>query len=152
MRKLIVLMALLFLVQSVSASHYIIGIVNNAASGEDANGKQVVLWNPSIGIEDNLTDIIGIAGASGAKNVYMIDCEMLSSPCGYGDEIRVKVLKEGDYTSYWANLSVKGGGYDVMPNITLNSVPTVALDFPFSYSKSKILIPLVFKLNIGTLQ
>ncbi len=124
----------ILLVNLASASHYIIGIVNNALDGEDSNGKEVVLWNPSNGFEDNLTDIIGTSGNSGADNIYMIDCEMLSTPCNVGEEIRVEVLNAGNnYFSYWVNLSVTGAGYDIAPNITLNSIPNSTLVFPVNY-------------------
>ncbi len=135
MKKIILMfiLAILFL-QPVLAAHYIVGIVNNALDGENANGKQVVLWKPSAGINDNLTDIIGPTGNSGADNNYTIDCELLSS-CNLGDEIRVKVLNGGDnYISYWVNLSVTGAGYDMAPNITLNSIPNSTLIFPVSYA------------------
>jgi len=124
----------ILLVNLASASHYIVGIVNNASDGEKANGKEVVLWRPSSGINDNLTDIVGPTGNSGADNVYMIDCEMLSSPCDIGEEIRIRVLNGGDnYVSYWVNFSVTGAGYDVAPNITLNSIPNATLIFPINY-------------------
>ncbi|OGJ17898.1 hypothetical protein A3K73_07800 [Candidatus Pacearchaeota archaeon RBG_13_36_9] len=135
MKKLLFFLTFaVLLLDLASASHYIVGIVNNAEDGENANGKRVVLWNPSNGINDNLTDIIGPTGNSGADNVYMIDCELLSAPCDIGEEIRVRVLNGGDnYISYWVNLSVTGAGYDVAPNITLNSIPNATLVFPVNY-------------------
>jgi hypothetical protein len=121
-------------IQLVSASHYIIGIVNNALEGETANGKEVVLWNPTKGIDKNVTDIIGLGGNSGADNIYLIDCEMLATPCKVNDEVRVKVLNKGDdYISYWVNLSVTGAGYDLAPNITLNSIPNSSIISPVNY-------------------
>ena len=53
----------------VSAAHYVVGIVNDAGDGTGANGRSIVLWNPTIGIGDNQTDIIGISGNSGIDNV-----------------------------------------------------------------------------------
>ncbi len=120
------LLFLLFvcLIPLASAAHFIVGTVNDAMDGEIANGKEVVLWNPANGINDNLTDIIGPTGNSNADNIYLIDCEMLSTPCQVGDEVRVQVLDE-KYISYWVNLSVTGAGYDIAGNITLNSKPNI---------------------------
>lgn len=123
----------ILLINLASASHYIVGIVNNASDGEEADGKQVVLWIPSSGINDNLTDIVGPTGNSGMNNNYRIDCELLSTPCNIGDEIRVQVLNEQGYTSYWVNLSVTGASEDTAPNITLNSIPNSTLIFPVNY-------------------
>jgi len=64
-----------------SAAHYIVGIVNDARDQTSANDRTVVLWNPANGINDNLTDIIGVNGNSGADNIYMIDCELLDNEC-----------------------------------------------------------------------
>jgi len=133
MKKIILLLVFVELVQLVSASHYIVGIVNDALDGENANGKEVVLWNPAKGIDDNLTDVIGPSGNSGTDNVYMIDCELLSSGCKVGDEMRAQVLKENNYLSYWVNLSVTGAGYDIAPNMTLNSIPNATLLSPINY-------------------
>ncbi len=122
MKEIIFLFFLICNIQLAYAAHFIVGYVGNSWGGEAANGKEVVLWNPSNGVDDNLTDIIGPAGDSGANNLYMIDCEMLSTPCDVGDEIRVKVMS---YTAYEVNLSVTGAGYDVAPNMTLNSKPNI---------------------------
>lgn len=119
--------------EAVSASHYITGIVNDALEGEQSNGKVVVLWNPAGGIEDNLTDTIGPSGNSGTDNLYLVDCELLDQGCKVGDEIRIKVLKENNYVSYWVNLSISGAGYDVAPNITLNSIPNATIISPINY-------------------
>jgi len=133
MKKIVLLIVLLWIIELASASHYITGIVNDALDGELANGKEVILWNPANGIDDNLSDIIGPTGNSGANNIYMIDCELLNSGCKVGDELRVKVLKENNYLSYWVNLSVTGAGYDVAGNITLNSIPNVTIISPINY-------------------
>ena len=121
--------------QTLSAAHYMVGVVNDALDGTSANGYEVVLWNPANGIDDNLTDIIGPSGNSGANNTYMIDCELLNTPCTIGDEIRVKVLNNGsDYITDYVNATVTGAGFDIMPNLTLNSPPNVTLDFPVNYA------------------
>ncbi len=122
MKKIVLLLFLVCMIQLASAAHFIVGNVRNSLDGENANGKEVVLWNPSNGINDNLTDILGPTGNSGANNIYMIDCELLSTPCEVEDEIRIDVV---DYPAYDVNLSVTGAGFDVAPNITLNSRPNI---------------------------
>ena len=113
-----------------SAAHYIIGIVNDARDGKDADGHTAILWNPANGFQDNLTDIIGIGGNSGTDNFYMIDCEMLSTSCDIGDSLKIKVLNTGDnYASYDVSVTVSDAGYDLADNITLNSPPNVTSVF-----------------------
>ncbi|MFH1290066.1 MAG: hypothetical protein ABIH92_01520 [Nanoarchaeota archaeon] len=118
---------ILLVLPLVSAAHYVVGYVNDAADGEPANGKTVVLWNPTNGINDNLTDTVGPSGSSGVDNIYLIDCELLNTPCGVGDEMRTQVFDGGDgYLSIsFANITVTGAGFDIMPNMTLNSPPSV---------------------------
>ena len=130
MKKLSVLAILAFsiflAVPIVSAAHFIVGIANDALDTTSADGKTAFLWNPTNGVNDNLTDIIGLSGNSGANNFYLIDCELLNTPCQVGDEIRVQVLNSGDdYLSSYVNTTVTGAGFDLMPNITLNSPPIV---------------------------
>jgi len=134
MRCWIFILILILLVPFCSAAHYIVGIVNNARDGTSANDRTVVLWNPANGINDNLTDIIGVNGNSGADNNYKIDCELLDNGCYIGDEIRVKVFGDDGYITNPNNLSVTGAGSDVMDNLTLNSPPNVSLNSPVNYA------------------
>ena len=122
MKHAIVLIFFICTIQLASAAHFIVGTVGDSLEGEIANGKEVVLWGPSNGIDHNLTDVIGTGGNSGADNIYMIDCELLSTPCVVGDEVKIRVM---GYPAYDVNLSVTGAGFDVAPNITLNSRPNV---------------------------
>ena len=101
MKKIMLIILTLGMMHIASAAHFIVGDVRNAMYGEDANGKEVVLWNPANGIDDNLTDVIGVLGNSGSDNIYMIDCELLISPCDVGQELMIKVM------DYPANI---GGG------------------------------------------
>jgi hypothetical protein len=114
---------LIFSINFASAAHFIVGIANDARDGSSSDGKTVTLWNPANGINDNLTDIVGPTGNSGSSNIYLIDCELLNTPCQIGDEIRVKLADVGAYTSNYVNLTVTGAGFDVMSNITPNSPP-----------------------------
>jgi hypothetical protein len=121
MKKWFLLIFVLCMIQTASAAHFIVGNVNDAVDGAVANGKEVVLWNPSNGVDDNLTDIVGPTGNSKVSNVYMIDCELLSTPCIVGDEIKIRLTE----SSQEVNLSVTGAGYDIAPEITLNSAPNI---------------------------
>lgn len=120
---------------SVSAAHYVVGIVNDARDGATVNGRNLVLWNPANGIDDNQTDIIGLEGNSGIDNVYMIDCELLNNPCNIGDSLKVRVLDNGDgRVSYDADVIVTGAGYDIAPELTLNSFPSSSLISPVNHA------------------
>jgi hypothetical protein len=124
---LLIVFSVLFSISRISAAHYIVGIVNNALDGTSANGMNVSLWNPSRGTFDNLTDIIGINGNSHTNNVYMIDCELLTTPCRVGDLIAVRLLSiNPNYTGINnATVSLTGGGYNQEQNITINSPPNI---------------------------
>ncbi len=121
MRKWILLIFVIFMINLASAAHFIVGNVNDAVGGASANGEEVVLWNPANGIDDNLTDTIGPIGNSNTNNVYMMDCELLNTACGVGDEIRIRLLYDGQEV----NLSVTGAGFDIAPNMTANTKPNV---------------------------
>jgi hypothetical protein len=126
MRFFSIIILSMFFLPLGSAAHFITGIVNDAGDRTSADGHIVTLWNPSEGISDNLTDTIGSSGNSGAENVYMIDCELLSNPCTLNDELNIRVINTGDnYISETANVTVTGAGYDIADNITLNSPPNI---------------------------
>lgn len=109
----------------VSAAHYITGYVNDALDGEGADGHMVVLYNSANGAADNLTDIIGVSGNSGASNTYLIDCELLVAGCFIGDNLTLRIVDSGDgYIGRGEiNVTVTGAGYDVAENLTINSLP-----------------------------
>lgn len=118
-----------------SAFHFIYGQTLDAKDGESANGHKVVVWNPINGINDNLTDIIGPTGKSYTSNTYMVDCELLSSPCVINDILSITVINSGDdYVSQTVNVSVTGAGFDQVQNFTLNSIPTAFTNFPLQGS------------------
>jgi hypothetical protein len=132
--RLFIFSALLLVgnINFVLGAHYIVGYVENAKDGESANGKSVLLWNPLNGMLDNVSDIVGVGGNSGADNIYMIDCEMLSSPCNVGDILSLKIVNGGDdYVSAIKNVSVTGFGYSLVNNLSLNSPPTANLTSPY---------------------
>ncbi len=134
-QKIILIFLILVLIPNALAAHYIAGIVNDAYDGEAANDKTVVLWNPSNGINDNLTDIIGPNGNSGADNVYFIDCQALNTPCSVNDVMNIKVINTGDdYVTNTTSVTVTGSGFDEAPNLTLNSKPGVELITPENFA------------------
>lgn len=116
----------------VTSAHFIIGRVNDALDGVSANDKFVFLWNPINGINDNLTDIVGINGNSGQNNLYMIDCELLDIPCEIGDIMSIKIFDDGEdeyFTPREVNVTVTGAGFDLASNLTLNSPPNITSIF-----------------------
>jgi len=119
------------LLPTARAAHYIVGRVYDAYDGTPANGHTVVLWNPAVGMQDNITDVIGPSGNSGNDNIYMLDCEMLQNGCSVGDTLNVKVINTGDdYVSETTSVTVSGAGFDVAPDLRLNSKPTVTINSP----------------------
>jgi len=133
---ILVSVVLTILVPTLSASHFVIGFANDAEDSTSANGRTVVLWNPDNGITDNITDVIGITGNSGADNVYMIDCELLDSGCSVGDLVKLKIINDtDDYVALVVILTITGAGYDIAPNLTLNTPPNLTkLNYPGDYS------------------
>jgi hypothetical protein len=116
--------SLLIFFPIVSSAHYIVGYVENPKDGALANGRTIMLWGESP--SDYLTDIIGPSGNSGADNIFMIDCEMLSSPCTVGQRLNLRVIDDGNgYTSANETVIVTGFGYTLADNITINSPPKI---------------------------
>jgi len=129
MKKLGIVFVLVILIQGVFAAHYLTGLVEDALDGENSDGKEVILWNPTVGILDNVSDNVGVSGNSGMSGVYMVDCEMLGGGCVVSDILSLKIF--GDrYISWIVNVTVTGFGYDVVGNLSLNSPPDVSLVFP----------------------
>ena len=136
LKFLLIFLFVILVLPFCSSTHYITGIVNDAFDRRDANDLEVILWNPLNGINDNLTDVIGVNGNSGASNIYLIDCEMLKIPCEVNDVLNVKVLSYP--YSFEVNLTVTGAGFDVVSNITLNSLPTTSLVFPENFANTSL--------------
>ena len=137
MKKLLIYLAVFTIIflPTCSAAHYIIGTVENAKDGTEANGHTILLWNPAVGIQDNLSDIIGPSGNSGTNNNYTIDCELLQGGCSLDNILSLRVIDNGDnYLSEEQNVTVSSGTEDYVENITLNSPPTTELIFPYSFS------------------
>jgi hypothetical protein len=124
---LIFLIVLVFLIiPEFSAAHFIIGYANDAKDGTNSNDHTVILWNNVNGINDNLTDVIGVNGNSNVNQAYMIDCELLNNGCSVGDILSLKIIDGGDgYISRVFNITITGAGFDFL-NLTLNSLPNIS--------------------------
>ncbi len=135
---LVVALALIVILQFIpfiSSSHFIVGYVNNSFDGESANDYRITIWNPSNGINDNLTDIMGVNGNSGSSNVFFVDCESLLTPCNIGDELRAQVFNNGsDRITRYVNLTITGSGFDTMPESIINSIPNVTSLIPINFA------------------
>ncbi len=128
MKKILSLnvIVMILLIQVCSAAHYIVGYVENAKDGTSPDGKMIILWNSEIGLEENVSDIIGPSGNSRTSGIYMIDCELLESGCNITNILTLKVVNNGDnYVSEEKNVTIGGFGYDIVGNITLNSPPNI---------------------------
>lgn len=143
-KKIVFLLISIFFVSTVSSAHYIVGYAEDALDLESANNHVMMLWNSANGMTDNITDIVGINGNSGTSNVYMIDCEMLATPCAVGNNLTVSLIDSGDgYTSIVdINVTVTPAGFDsVGNNLTLNSLPSfdsVLVDDSFNFTLNEI--------------
>ena len=135
-KKILFIFLVLLILPLSSAAHYIMGFVEDAKDGTSADGHSIILWNPIIGIQENISDIIGPLGNSGTNNKYTIDCELLPSGCNVTNTLSLKVINNGDnYVSQEKNVSVSVLGYDVVENITLNSPPNTTLIYPTDFEK-----------------
>jgi hypothetical protein len=129
MKKLLFVLGMLWMAGLACGAHWISGFAEDALDGEGVDGKTVLMWNPSVGTADNLTDIIGAGGNSRVSGVYLMDCELLSAGCDVGDILSLKII--GDpYLSWVVNVTITGAGYDVVSNLTLNSPPNATLVSP----------------------
>ena len=138
-KEFFLIVGILFCISLVSSAHYITGFVDDALDGENADNHVVVMWNPSVGIQDNLTDIIGVNGNAGFQGVYLMDCELLDSPCSIDDELRLRVVDSGDnYVSNYSSVIVSSFGYDMVDNMTINSIPVVSINSPANHNITNI--------------
>lgn len=146
MRRKAIYSLILFMMTTklVCGAHYIVGEVSDALDGTDPDGMKVFLWNEENTIQDNVSDIVGPSGNSGRQNTFMIDCELLDTPCEISDKMTVQV--KDVYYSDARNVTVSGSGYDdIAKNITLNSPPfieTIVIDDDLSSPENEVnLVP-----------
>ncbi len=109
-----------------SAAHWVAGYVENALDTTSPDGRTLRLWNPS-NSQETLA-IVGPSGPSGTPNVYMIDCELLATPCKVGDTLNLTI--QNDASGYTAKNTVEvivtGAGFDVAQNLSINTPPSFA--------------------------
>jgi len=123
-RWLFIIFAILSLLPFSSAVHNITGFVNDSFDEISADGRIITLWNFSGGVNNNLTDTIGVGGRSERANAYSIDCELLTGGCIVGDILTLKVFNLGDgYATEEKNITVTGAAFDSPTNMTLNTPP-----------------------------
>ena len=143
-KKIVFLVFTIFFINLVSSAHYITGYAKDALDGESANNHIVTLWNEVTGVLDNVSVVIGPSGPAGYDNVYLIDCEMLDSPCVVGDNLSLYIFDSGDnyVGKNIINIVVSGHGYDlVYENISLNSpvnFENITVDDDFNVVENEI--------------
>jgi len=115
---------IVYLINLASAAHWIVGYVEDALDSTSPNGRTVRLWNPSNG--DEIFSIVGPGGPSGTSNVYMLDCELLTTPCDLADNLSLILVSDGTghITKEVINITVTTAGVDVAENMSINSPPT----------------------------
>ncbi|MCX6742548.1 MAG: hypothetical protein NTX24_05275 [Candidatus Pacearchaeota archaeon] len=103
--------------------HGVIGYVQNASDGTDANGADV---NFSIfrGGNNicNLTDTIGISGNSGQPNWYAQDIGNCGTEWQAGDVVYVNIVKD-IYHNASTSVNLTENGSDQAPDTILSSLP-----------------------------
>lgn len=125
------------LVQSVEAAYFLAGVVNNASNGEDANGRNVTVYNFSIGLSEHLNNTIGSNGGADPNNKYLVDCEDvgLSNPCQIDQIWTAEVIDIGDgWFAGPVNVTITGFGVDQFPDMTLNDKPNLSILLPINNS------------------
>jgi hypothetical protein len=118
------LLAIILFLPLVSPAHWITGYVEDALDSTSPNDRTVRLWNST-----NLQEVFGVVGPlgeSGTSNVYMIDCETLTTPCQVGDNLSLTVVN--DASGYTAKnivqVIVTSEGFDTAENLTINTPPS----------------------------
>ena len=111
----------IFLFPLAASAHWIAGYVEDAIDSTSPNARTIRLWNPLNSQET--FGIVGPSGLSGTSNVYMIDCEMLTTPCQVGDKLNLTVVSDG--SGYDAKYPVSGAGFTMAPNLSLNAPVSV---------------------------
>lgn len=139
MRIELIIIAIAFL-PLVSSAHWIVGYVEDASDSTSPNGREVLLLHTST--FDTMTGIVGPSGQSGTSNVYMMDCELLPTPCSIGDILSMSLVDDGSgYNSDTVNVTVTSAGYDTAPNMTMTTpleLQNVTVDDIFSTPENEI--------------
>jgi hypothetical protein len=119
--KTLFLLILLLTFPLTTAAHWIVGYVEDALDGTSPNGRTIKLYN-STNLQEIFTTV-GPSGPSGVSNIYMIDCEMLTIPCVIGNILNLTLTDDatGHLAKQEVQVTVTGAGYDMAPNISMNS-------------------------------
>jgi len=120
------LFSILIVLPYVSSAHWIVGYVEDALDGTSPNSRTVSALNM-----ETLQEVFGVVGTngqSGTSNVYMIDCELTSTPCEVGDKLNLTLLDDGTghIAKQTVQLTVTGSGFDMADNISMNSPPAIS--------------------------
>ena len=80
---------------------------------------------------------------SGVSNIYMIDCELMDTPCSVGDTLNISLVTDGSgYDGLeTVQLNVTGAGFDIAPNISMTTpftVYNVTVEDSFSSPENEI--------------
>ena len=143
-KRSILLLALVIIflnLTSIHAAHYVVGNVQDAIDSTSPNGFEVVVWNPTYGISENVTDTVGPSGNSGSNNYYMVDCEALTHPCVVGEVLNISLIPKNNYFSKNTSITVTGAGYDQAQNLKLYpplNITSFTLNQSFTCGKQTI--------------
>ena len=118
------LLVTLFTLPLTSSVHWITGTVENALDATSPDDRTIRIWNSTNSQE--IFGVIGPSGPSGTPNVYMVDCETLTTPCQVGDILNVTIVDDGSgyVAKHTVEITVTDAGFDTAPNITINTPPT----------------------------
>ncbi|MBS3088078.1 hypothetical protein J4226_05795 [Candidatus Pacearchaeota archaeon] len=119
----ILLLTSLLVTPFTTSAHWIAGYVENALDTTSPDGRTVRLWNEANGQET--FGIVGPTGLSSTPNIYMIDCEMLATPCQIGDKLNLTIVNDASgYTAKkTTQVTVTGAGFDMAQNLSINTPP-----------------------------
>jgi hypothetical protein len=117
----ILLLTVLLVMPQISAAHWIVGYIEDALDTTSPNGRTVSILKTSDSNE--IFGIVGPFGMSGTSNIYMVDCELMSTPCIVGDVLNITLVD--DFTFHVSQdtiqVTVSGAGFDMAANMSMTS-------------------------------
>lgn len=138
--KIEIVLLLITILPLVSSAHWIVGYVQDAADATSPNGRTIRLLD--MNTTQEMLGIVGPTGQSGTSNVYMMDCELLQTPCVIGDVLSLNLTSDGSgYNSDTVNVTVTSAGFDIAPNITMTTpleLQNVTVDDIFTSPENEI--------------
>ena len=113
------LLTSLLIIPEVSAAHWIVGYIEDALDATSPNGRTISILKTSDSNE--IFTIVGPLGISGTSNVYMADCELMSTPCIVGDILNITLVD--DFTNHNSvetiQVTVTSAGFDMAANMSM---------------------------------